>query len=279
MMGYRAAMVIFASVAFCAQSQEADDAEVPVESTDDGDELTSQLLRGIHERIDTDKNGKVSMTEVLKYSAEMRKILASKEAEFVFKQMDANEDGKVNLDELLKDTTDWSDVGDGSDEEEKAKTQQAELRKEQLKVADTDKDGVLSIEELASVVSPETHDGVLEVTTKHSLVQKDQDGDGQLSLQELWQGEGLNEEDMSSEQKEEFKMLDADGNGFLSSEELQEWESGMFSRKDAMQELFDMADKDKDMHLSADEIEEAREKIADSAARHHFMEWAEHSEL
>jgi len=282
MSGYLAAIVIFAAVAFCAKSQEGDDAGVPAEETDEGidqDALTPQQLRGIHERMDKDKNGKASLTEVLNYAAEMRKIIAAKDIAVVLEEMDADKDGRLSLDELLKDMGKWSD---GIDEEEKKESvKRADIEKEKFKVADTDKDGFLSVEELPSLFYPETHDGVLEVTAKHTLAQKDKDGDGQLSPKEFWEGEVVDGEDaaISDEEKEDFRRLDADGNGFLSSEELKEWESGMFHTKDAMRKIFDIADKDNDMHLSADEIEAARDMIAGTDAQFHFMEWAEHSEL
>jgi len=157
----------------------------------------------------------------------------------------------------------------------------SELEKEKFKVADTNKDGFLSVEELPSLFYPETHDGVLEVTAKHTLDQKDKDGDGQLSQKEFWEGEVADGQDteISDEEKEDFKKLDADGNGFLNLGELKVWDSGMFHTSEAMKKIFEIADKDNDMHLSADEIEAAREMIAGSDAQYHLMEWAEHSEL
>jgi len=53
----------------------------------------------------------------------------------------------------------------------------------------------------------------------------------------------------------------------------------MFHTREAMKKIFQIADRDKDMHLSADEVEEAREMLAGSDAQYQLMEWAQHTEL
>jgi len=282
MIGCRTALVIFAAVTFYAACQEEADEppidgdEPPIDEEppmDDGPSVTPQQLRGIHGHIDKDKDGKASMMEALNYATEMIKILASKEVPHHLEGMDANKDGKLSLDELLSETRQSSEYGD--EEREEVVKLAIEVEKAQFKVADADQDGFLSAEELPSFLTPEIHDGVLEVTVKHTLATKDKDGDNQLSPAE-WFEQDL--EDLSDQEKEDFKNMDEDGNGFLNLEEVKVLESGLAHRKEWMQNVFDIADKDQDMHLSADELEEVTEMI-DLDARLHFMEWAAHHEL
>jgi len=60
---------------------------------------------------------------------------------------------------------------------------------------------------------------------------------------------------------------------------LRAWESGRFHTEDAMKKLFDVADNNGDMHITGEELVEAREAIAASDAQYHLIEWAEHHEL
>jgi len=265
MTGYRTALVIFAAVTFYAACQEDTGDEEPINEENEEELLvSSEQLRGIHGHMDKDKDGKISMTEALNYAAEMHKIITSKEGDGYLESLDADKDGKVSLEELKKSRT------SGEDDELAHEVEEA-----QFKAADADKDGFLSVEEFHSFLSPEIHEGVLEVTVKHTMANKDKDGDNQLSLQEWFE---YDPEHTSDDDKEEFRKMDTDGNGFLNLEEVKVWESGLFHRKEWLKEVFNIADKDKDMHLSADEIEEAREKI-DSEAHHNLMEWAQHHEL
>jgi len=103
------------------------------------------------------------------------------------------------------------------------------------------------------------------------MAEKDTDGDGKLSFKEFHEDE-ISEDD--------FKKLDADGNGLLSLEELKPWEGGMLHPQESIKRIIEIADKDKDMHLTADELHEAMEKInEDEYINEHFMEFAEHIEL
>ena len=77
----------------------------------------------------------------------------------------------------------------------------------------------------------------------------------------------------------QFRKLDTDGNGKLDMAEIRAWESGRFHAEEAMKSLFELADEDSDMHVSAEELRAARRQIAGGDAQSHLMEWAEHYEL
>merc|ERR1712039_670170 len=104
---------------------------------------------------------------------------------------------------------------------------------------------------------------------------------GLLTPKEFWEGDAVDDEDLSisEEEQADFKKLDVDGNGQLDLTEFKAWESGRFHTEEAMKKLFDIADRDSDMHVTADELSDAREQIAGSDAQYHLMEWAEHHEL
>merc|ERR1719333_1048455 len=117
------------------------------------------------------------------------------------------------------------------------------------------------------------------------LRQKDGDGDGVLSPKEFWRGgvpadDALDQEAeellVTDDEKEEFRKLDADHSGKLDVQELKAFESGRFQTEEAMKLLFELADADKDMHVTAEELGAAREQIADSEAHDPLVEWVEH---
>lgn len=214
------------------------------------------------------------------FAEKMRKVIASKDIQTVLEEMDTNKDGKLGVDELLKDMESWYDGGSGEDEKLLTLKRQ-ELEKQKFKLADTDGDGLLDAQELPALFYPETNEDVLELTAKATLDQKDKDGDGKLTAKEFWEGD-LNEGEelhMSEEELADFKKLDKDGDGKLDVKELKAWESGRFHTEEAMKRLVELSDQDSDMHISAAELEAAREQIAGSDAQYHLMEWAEHTEL
>jgi len=251
------------------------------EEGDDGieqDALTSEQMRALHSHIDANKDGKVSMAEMLDYSNLMRRVIAKKDIHTVIDEMDADKDGKLSLEELLKDMEQWGEEGE---EDRAAAAQRRELETEKFHAADQDKDGLLNSEELPSLFYPETHDGVLEMTAAATLKAKDTDGDGLLTPKEFWEGDAIDGEDLaiSDEEQADFAKLDVDGSGKLNLQELKAWESGGFHTEEAMKKLFELADQDSDMMVTANELDAARELIAGSDAQYHLMEWAEHAEL
>jgi len=255
--------------------------DLPPEDDDEGieqDALAAEQMRGMHEKIDANRDGKVSMSEVLRFSDDMRKFIATKDVKTVLEEMDNDHDGKLSLPELMKDMEQW---GEGDDEDQKEAQLRKDLETEKFKIADTSGDGLLDEQELPALFYPETHDGVLELTAKSTLQQKDTDGDGQLTPLEFWEGDQVEGEELSisEEEQADFGTLDKDGSGKLDLSELKAWESGRFHTEEAMKKLFELADKDSDLHVTIDELTGAREQIAGSDAQYHLMEWAEHHEL
>jgi len=266
---------LFGILAVVANAQEDDDG--PDEALYQ-DALTSDQLRSMHSKIDQNRDGQISMQEIIEYSHNMRKVIAKKDISTVIDEMDTDKDGKLSLMELLKDMEQWGEEG----EEDKAQAaQRKELETAKFHAADSDKNGYLDSTELPALFYPETHDGVLEMTAAATLKAKDTNGDGQLTPKEFWEGDAVEGDDLaiSDEEQADFNKLDVDGSGALNLEELKAWESGNFHTEEAMKKLFELADQNSDMSVSADELDKARELIAGSDAQYHLMEWAEHQEL
>ncbi|CAK0792881.1 unnamed protein product [Prorocentrum cordatum] len=297
------------------------------------DVLSTEQMHGIHQKIDANGDGKASMDEVLAFSDSVRRQIAAGDIPTVLEEIDVNRDGRVSLDEFLEDIGTSDDDDDPREAERKAAQKEAESAK--FLVADTDKDGLLGTEELQSLFFPETHGGVLSVVARHALQERDRDGDGLLSLQEFWDGDSLEEDELlvSRTEQEAFRKLDADSSGKLDVKELEAWESGRFHVEEAVKSLsargpwaapmgsawlyqhppptwhrhvviipclfcfvcvvlplsavgdpptarpFELADRDGDRHVTAEELGAAREQLAGSGAHEHLAEWAKHYEL
>jgi len=257
-----------------------DDAEDYDEEADiEEDSLSVEQLRNMHAKFDGDGDGRVSLQEVMSYASEVGAQIAAKDIGSIIEEIDTSKDGKLSLEEHL---TDIHNQADGGDE---AEMKEVEARKvvetEKFKAADNNGDKVLDHAELPALFYPETHEGVLAVTVAETMRQKDADKDGKLSSKEFWESDDAEGSDMelSEEEDADFRKLDKNGDGFLDLAELRDWESGRFHTQDAMQKLFDIVDKDSDMHLTADEMAAAKDEIAGSDAQYHLIEWVEHHEL
>jgi Ca2+-binding EF-hand superfamily protein len=258
-----------------------DDDPEPLEDDEAGlklDTLSAEQMQGMHAKIDSNQDGKVSMAEMLHFATKVRRAIAEKDVGTIMAEMDSDRDGKLSLEELLKDLESWGAEAEEGDNEPQVRK---ELETQKFKIADKNGDGFLDIEELPPVFYPETHDDILAVAAGHTHRRKDTDSNGQLSPREFWEGDGVDGQDIaiSKEEDADFKKLDKDGDGSLNVEELKFWESGAFHTQDAMQKLFDLADTDHDMHVTAEELVNAREGIAGTDAQYNLMEWAEHHEL
>merc|ERR1719162_2384465 len=108
------------------------------EEGDDGidqDSLSSETLRSLHEKMDADKDGKVSMAEIIDFSHMMRRTVAKKDIHGAIDEMDAEKDGMLSHPELMKDLEQWGDEG----EEDKAlAAKRKELETAKFKAADQD---------------------------------------------------------------------------------------------------------------------------------------------
>merc|ERR1712110_355500 len=85
------------------------------------------------------------------------------------------------------------------------------------------------------------------------MKQKDKDGDGFLSMNELFELEGDAEQE-ESWPAEEFVKVDRNGDGKIDVKELGPYESGRHHTEISFKALLEAMDTDGDGHVSADEM-------------------------
>lgn len=226
--------------------------------------LSKGQMASVHTLLDSDADGKASVSEFMQFWFDTRTSVGSKNAASILKDMDSNKDGKLTLDDILNDKV-WDKYEPGS----KSLADQKASETKKFKAVDADGDGSLNEVELVGFFYPDTHDGVAELQAERLIEKVDADGDGNLTVAEA----------SSLMTAAELAELDSDGNGNLNLEELIPFETGRFKWNQALQKLFDTADKDGDHHLSHDELEGARQEMVGTPAHGHFVRWAEHHEL
>lgn len=273
------AVALFETRAFGEDAEEDSGEAAEGEDEVEMDLLTDEQELKIHRGMDRNGDGKASLSEVMEYSASMRKLVATRDIKTVSEEMDVNKDNKLSLEEVLKDIDQWS--VDDDEEDKKLQEERRKLEAEKFAAADDNGDGFLEGDEIPALFYPETHDKVITITATATMREKDKDGDSLLTPMEFWEGDVVEDQDMalSDEEKKDFANLDKDSSGKLDLEELKAWESGTFHTEEAMKKFIELADKDGDMHVTHEEMQAAREQIGGSDAQYHLMEWAEHAEL
>lgn len=259
---------VFVILVFCEDIDLEDDQDIMDEA------LTEEHVRKLHSRFDANQDGRVPIDELLSFAKLMGKEVAGKDSKAILQEIDTDRDGKVSLEEHLHDVHQQADVNDPDELRELEGRKALESRK--FAAADSDGDSFLDVNELPAIFYPETHQGVLDVTVQEALAAKDKNRDGVLSQKEFWESDMAPEVELSEEEKDDFGKLDSDRDGQLSLDELRFWESGAYHTQEAMRKIFDLADKDGDMHVTADELALAREEISASDAQYHLIEWMEH---
>jgi len=244
----------------------------------DGDALSSEQMGAVHGKVDANKDGKLHLEEMLAYSETMRSEIAKKDVLTLLDDFDHSKDGKASLDEILNYTGEWADFD--KDDEKESEAHRA-LEEAKFRAADGDGDGLLDINELPAFFYPETKNEVLEITARASLEAHDTDKDGVLTSKEFWAGDAIDGEEIpiSEAQQADFARLDKDNSSTISLEEMKYWESGRFHTDQAMEKIFEHADADSDLHITAQEFDAAKVEIADSDAQYHIRGWVEHHEL
>jgi len=245
---------------------------------DQKDPLSSEQMHALHKKIDAKGNGKVSVAEVADFANKMRRAFAKKQLHNDMEEMDTNTDGKVSSEEFLVWGTDDEHQIEGPAKEEQERF--VEDRRREFDLADKNNDGYVDADELAHMHHHFINDKVETETTKVTMEGQDQDGNGELTMQEFHMSGDASEDD-----QEVFSKLDKDGSGTLNHEEFKPWITTGFDSDETAQKLFATADVDKDGSLTAEEMADAREQIANEDHQVHLFlhEWhaghGKHEEL
>jgi len=249
----------------------------PIEDNGEADTLTQKHMRDLHPKFDANKDGKVSMSEIMDFAHETQKKVKAKEIHAIFGEIDSTKDGHLSLEEHLSEYE--------AEMEEKDPKQRELLmahEKEKFKAADTDGDDKLDKDELVAFINPELHPEVFAIHVKHTFKLQDTDGDGLISKAE-WdvsvRREHEHHMDENLDHDGEFKELDANKDGSIDFKEMEHWESGRFHLENSMKKLFTHGDKDGDDHLTEHELAQLTDAIDDHHDAHaHLMEWIHHHE-
>ena len=208
--------------------------------------------RGMLERADEDKDGKITAEEFVKAYPRLGDIR--------FKALDANKDGTLSPDEAAPNRgAAIAGLIRNADEDKDGKVSKAEFAKAEPKAdesrfqsLDQNADGSLSSEDIEGSVRP-TGPGVGFAQMRDRLIQEnDADKDGKLTQEELQKSKpGFPEAT--------FKRLDGNGDGVVSAEDTTPGRlegRAIGSRGEAeggMREAMEKADADKDGKLSQEE--------------------------
>lgn len=221
-----------------------------------GDDDLKQMYQGM----DADRDERVSEQDLLDFWKHMRNetafydILEMKRGrKTVFGDLDANGDGRVS----------FSELPDGGDHQ---------YATELFKAADADDTGFLEPLEVPALYYPELSLAVTQVVALVALKKRDVDGDGLLTMEELF-GPFL---EMEDKPVEDFRWLDKDGNGKLDSGEFAAFENRNHRSHQALQALLRLADRDGDAHMTLAEFQAVRRKASHLEAHHILKAWAEH---
>lgn len=238
--------------------------------------FSAEQLQALHIKLDKDSDGKISMVEALAFASASRKKQASHDIASLADELDADKDGKVSLDEHINEIRKGGDKGDLEEMQELEEREEHETAKHAA--ADFDGDGLLDHNELQTLLFPETSEQVFRLEVAAAMRQKDEDRNGKLSEKEFWGllgGPEVEESDMeiSDAEFKDFAALDKDGDMTIDLDELYPWESGEFHTRKAASELFRLADKDWDFHLTAAELIGARTRLPDTDASFQVNEW------
>ncbi|XP_078368289.1 calumenin-like [Oculina patagonica] len=229
------------------------------EHKEDSTEATEEMLKkGFGSIIllsDTDKDGKVTLEELTAWTKKSLRSVYKREAKERLKKLDTNEDGKVSWEEYLKSK---EDVG-GLTEEQK---------KRRFNHADTDKDELLSQDEINSMFHPEEKAHMLDVIVDEYIEMADTDKDGRLTIEEYKKRmfKGGKENEKAADKF--FKQQDKNQDGNIDREEMKLWlksiNTASLAKKEA-ERYIKKADDNKDGTLSQDEIENHVDLFLDAA--------------
>lgn len=240
--------------------------------------LSPDEMRSLHARIDSDKDGSVSLQEMLQLSGRLEE--QKDPAHLSINELDTSKDGKLSMEEVLQDNADVNDFF-GSSSYGEPREAELHLKKLVFNIADKDTDGILTEGELDVFFSPSS---VHKALTETSMTQRDKDVNQRLSILEFFTEPGSayhveSEEELGKEDFESFRELDRDASGDLDLEELLVWESGQHSTKADLRQMVTDADVDQSGHVSLEEFLAARDQIKGTNAMFHLLEWHAHEEL
>lgn len=236
------------------------------------DEVRLRRLRNLAKSHDANNNDVIELDELKAWMMESFRMLDKEEAMEKLEEEDSNADGKLTFDELLdkqygytREDVENLKTGDG-DEENEDTLNLIKDDEARFNAADLDKDGALDIQEYMAFFQPFDFPHMYEVEMAKTMKDFDKDGDGFVSQQEFV-GD-LDDEENRLASVTNFKELDKDNNGKLTSEELRPFampDNTEIAAEEA-EHLIETCDENKDGHLSIEEIVTKEDEFISSSA-------------
>jgi Ca2+-binding EF-hand superfamily protein len=306
-----AAVAWFHLLGISVRAEDAEDAESKSQDTEedgkaqeeDNRVFSDDELKDVFSEVDANGNNELARDELAEFVGKhRRKVLMDEiddETEEALRKRDKSGDGTISLEEHLDASMQEVEVSDEKDIEN-----YKEWNTDVFHAADTNGDGVISKDELPSLLHPkmgaEFSEKMLEVNMKHAMKMTDTNGDGQLSLDEFTanskdfletnEGDSATEDEVKQQMEEDgiqmekarskiesrkmFKRLDANSDGVLDQEELRPWASGQLARDDIAGNLISELDKDGDQQIDSDELIQGKSTLRDSQIQDYLIAWA-----
>ncbi|XP_017552914.1 reticulocalbin-3 isoform X2 [Pygocentrus nattereri] len=238
------------------------------------DQLTpeeSQARLGkIVDRIDTDKDGFVTHTELHHWIKHRQRRYIEENVNKHWKEYDQNKDGKIAWTEY-KNTTYGSYLDDEFSDIEDRETYKAMLMRDErrFKAADKDGDGTATKEEFTAFLHPEEFKYMEHTVVQETIDDIDKNGDGKINLEEYigdmyTREDGVEEPDWVSTEKKHFsEFRDVNKDGFLDGTEVAQWilPGNVDHADNEAKHLIHETDTNNDGRLSKSEIMDKLEEI------------------
>ncbi|XP_021377539.1 calumenin-B-like isoform X2 [Mizuhopecten yessoensis] len=236
-------------------------------------EESKERLGQIVDKIDKDKDGKVTEEELKNWIQYIQRRYIVTDTERMWKDHDLEGDA-LHWNSYMKRTYGYEDSPDNADSPTFSYKETIERDQRRWTAADTDKDQKLSKEEFVHFLHPEDSDHMRDVVVQETMEDIDKDKDGFISLDEyirdMYPNENGEEEPewVKSERTQFEQYRDINKDGKMDNDEVKNWiVPPDYDHSEAeTNHLIYEADSDKDGNLSKEEILEHYDLFVGSQA-------------
>ena len=197
-------------------------------------EESKRRLGIIVDKIDEDKDGFVTVSELKKWIQYTQRRYNNEDVNRIWKQHNTQDNNAINWDVYRKTVYGFMDEMDKNEleHEENGISYSSMLKRDRRRwaAADQDSDDNLTKEEFLAFLHPEDNPIMSEVVLTETIEDVDKDADGKISVDEyigdMYTASEPDEEEpewVTSERESFTKFRDVDGDGFLDREEVREW--------------------------------------------------------
>lgn len=181
----------------------------------DDEELKKRMV-SLFGFIDKDNSKTLTKEEIISWVQFLRKRVNERQGLLELKSIDKDGDGKVSFEELKAAQL---------ESDEPLDEQASEDLMKRFKAVDKNGDGFLSVEEMTLFLYPANDPELLAIEIEYIFEAHDKDKDRHISVEEFMHSDQSDEELSEAEKTqlmEQFKMIDKDGDGLISENEIKE---------------------------------------------------------